>query len=51
MTAINADTPVEQVAALVSQALEAVGITATISGGAGSHGTAPTSTEAETWTL
>lgn len=34
MAAINAETPVEQVAALVSQALEAAGITATLSGGA-----------------
>lgn len=33
MPSINQDTPVEEVAALVSQALEAAGIEATLSGG------------------
>lgn len=33
MPSINEDTPVEEVAALVSQALEAAGIEATLSGG------------------
>ena len=33
MSGINQDTPVEEVAALVSQALEAAGIDATLSGG------------------